>query len=322
MKPKLLMLAKAVLAAALLAFLVRQVDAGQMRAALRAADVGWMASAALLVPFNVALEAAAWRALVAPVLPALRYRTALGAVLCGFALGFATPLRAGELAGRAFFVRHRDKWMLGASVLAQRLLDMLVALSVGLAALVWFLTATPTASPAWWGVGAAGFGTLITLALLFAHPAAVARRVAGRPRLARALRFLPALQGARLRRPLLLCAARYAVYLTQLALLVRAFAPEAGALPLLAGGALTFYAKFLVPSLTLLDLGIREGAAVFFFSRLGVEAAAALNASLVLFGLNLLVPALAGAPFVLGLRPRRRPRARRPAPEALPEATP
>ena len=42
---------------------------------------------------------------------------------------------------------------------------------------------------------------------------------------------------------------------------------------------LTFYAKFLIPPVTFLDIGIREGASVFFAELLGVPDAAALSAS-------------------------------------------
>jgi hypothetical protein len=66
------------------------------------------------------------------------------------------------------------------------------------------------------------------------------------------------------------------------------------------GVALVFFAKSAVPSVTLGDLGVRESAAVFFLGFYGVAEAAAFNASLGLFAVNILLPALAG----LALLPR------------------
>ena len=57
-----------------------------------------------------------------------------------------------------------------------------------------------------------------------------------------------------------------------------------------------------VPTVTLLDLGIREGAAVYFLGQLGYAEAAAFNAAFLLFCINLLVPAVVGLPFVFRLK--------------------
>ncbi|MEX1054624.1 MAG: hypothetical protein WED81_01245, partial [Rhodothermales bacterium] len=70
----------------------------------------------------------------------------------------------------------------------------------------------------------------------------------------------------------------------------------------LLGIALVFFVKLLLPPVTLMDVGIREGAAVFFLGSLGFPEAAALNASLLLFTINLLIPAAAGLPLVMRLR--------------------
>ena len=69
-----------------------------------------------------------------------------------------------------------------------------------------------------------------------------------------------------------------------------------------AGVALVFFAKSAIPQVTLGDLGVREGAAVFFLGAYGVAPAAALDASLALCSLlNLVLPSLAGTPLLLRL---------------------
>jgi uncharacterized membrane protein YbhN (UPF0104 family) len=61
------------------------------------------------------------------------------------------------------------------------------------------------------------------------------------------------------------------------------------------------FAKTILSPLTLSDFGVREGASVFFLSRIGESAATAINASLVLFAINILLPALVGL-FLLFLK--------------------
>lgn len=94
------------------------------------------------------------------------------------------------------------------------------------------------------------------------------------------------------------CTVRYLVFATQLALLVAAFAPDTSAPNLAVGAGVTYYLKVLIPSLTFLDVGVREGAAILAFGWMGVPEAAALNAALVIFFVNLALPAAVGAFFL------------------------
>jgi hypothetical protein len=101
---------------------------------------------------------------------------------------------------------------------------------------------------------------------------------------------------------LALSAVRYAVFAGQFVLLVRSFAPGAPWGLLAAGVALALFVKSALPPALLGDLGVREGAAMFFLGGLGVSTAAAFNASLGVFAVNLVLPALAGLPLLLRLR--------------------
>jgi uncharacterized membrane protein YbhN (UPF0104 family) len=99
-----------------------------------------------------------------------------------------------------------------------------------------------------------------------------------------------------------LSAVRYVVFSAQFVLLVHAFAPAAPWGPVAAGVAVVFLVKSALPQLTLGDLGVREGAAVFVLAGAGVAPAEALNASLAVFVVNLVLPALAGVPLLSRLR--------------------
>ena len=64
-------------------------------------------------------------------------------------------------------------------------------------------------------------------------------------------------------------------------------------LPTLSGIAATMFSKIIIP-ISFGDLGIREGAAIFFLGRVNVLKIHAFNASLLLFVINILIPSVVG----------------------------
>ena len=298
-------LLKALLAIAVVGYIVAWVEVEAVLTAFATADWRWIALAAVLLPVNLLLEVGVWHQLVRQIAPGTSARTSGEAALCGHALGLFTPAQVGELAGRAFYIPTGDRWTLGAAAFIERLTMVAVGGVVGVPALLWFLQTHPPAAPAPLYV-ALLYASGVTLALLFglAFPRRAwhGLRRLGWQRLSHASRFLRALRGSVHAWLIGYSVARYAVFALQFLLAFWAFVPEAAPTTALAGIALVFMAKFLLPSLTLGDLGIREGAAVYFFGWMGFAHAAVLNASLVIFGLTVLVPALLGLPYVLALK--------------------
>jgi len=300
------LLGQALLTLAVGAALLWTVDAAALADTLRRAQPGWLGLALLLLPLNLALDGWVWARLLDVTDESHSPQALCRALLCGFALGFWTPARLGEYAGRAYSFARANRGAVTLSVLAQRVLDLLVGVGVGLGTVLWGLyTGLLPSSPAWQtaaGLGA-GTGTLLTVAVLF--PARLYRTAAAlgprfrgllpNPTFFARLRLRhggPAFAGT---------VVRYVVFTGQFVCLTLALAPSLSVELVSAAVSLTFYAKYLLPSLTLLDLGLREGAAVFFFSVLGLPSAVALSAALLLFTLNVLLPAVVGLPTVARL---------------------
>ena len=86
----------------------------------------------------------------------------------------------------------------------------------------------------------------------------------------------------------------YFCFLLQYALLVSAFSHNTELLNYLLAGNLIMFIKTVIPPISLGELGIREGASVFFLTRFGELSAVAFNASIFLFVINILFPALVG----------------------------
>jgi len=301
---------KALLALGALAYLVAVVEWSAIVETLQQAEWMGVAAAALLVPLNVALDAWVWGVILSPVAGSLSLRHLLAAVMSGFALGFFTPARAGEYVGRTFHLdlsrSEVDGWTVSATIFAQRMVDMAVAVDVGALALAATMSLgfLPASGP-WIGALALGVGVGLGLTLLMLRPGwidAVLRRffptASG---LHRRTRFLARLRAEELARIFAGTTARYGIFALQFVLLGWAFAPGASLGLLVLAVGCTYFAAFLIPPVTLMDLGIREGAAVFFFGLLGLGEATGLNASFLIFLLNLILPAAAGLPFLRGL---------------------
>lgn len=240
----------------------------------------------------------------------LPLRLVLSSVLAGYTAAFFTPARIGEFGGRALTLGPGtsdafDGWDVSITVGAQRLIDTLVAVSFGWIAMAW-VWARGSLSPTWADAAliglAIGGAVVAVLAATVAWPGwigsvlrALAPSAAGMHERAALLRRIGRRTGLRVMAG---CASRYLVFATQLAVGVWAFAPGASALHLAVGAGVTYYLKFLIPSLTFLDVGVREGAAILAFGWMGVPEAAALNGALVIFVVNLALTATLGAFFL------------------------
>lgn len=278
-------------------------------AAIRHADWRWALAALALVPVNIGLETYRWWRLVRRLAPGVRYADALHAVVGSYPLGLLTPGRLGDYLGRALYLRDIPAGASAALTFGERMATLAACLAAGLIALGPFLQSQVAASPLWPAVLSLGVLATGALVALIVFPSlaqsVIATLVPIRPVRAAVASFgqIPQDEGAIL---LGLSAVRYVVFSGQFVMLAHALAPQPSWAALWAGVALLYFAKSAIPQVTLGDLGIREGAAVFFLGAYGVSPAAALDASLAMFAINLVLPSLAGVPLLLHLRLRQR----------------
>lgn len=262
----------------------------------------------LLLPVNLGLEVAKWRLLgrawgLTAMAPAAR------AVMAGQVFALVTPARLGDYAGRLWRVRPRGR-LLGAAALALSRFGQLAAALLLLAALLIVVPHPLDARLSGAGAAASGaLGLALLIGTLAPTPALrLLRRWAWLARTVRRARLVLPDHSPWSARRLALVAAlsvlRHAVIVAQLMLLTWAFAPEASMsiLPLVGlAAALTFVLKSAVPSVALAELGIREAVAVAVAGAFGLSVAAAFQATLALFLINLLVPGVLALPLALQL---------------------
>ncbi|PAP77546.1 lysylphosphatidylglycerol synthase transmembrane domain-containing protein [Rubrivirga marina] len=318
--PRWLFALKGVLAVVAVVALVHLADPAEVATAVSHADPRWALLALALVPVNIGLEAYRWGRLVRRIAPQVRYRDAVRAVVGSYPLGLLTPGRVGDYVGRAVYLREIPAGTSAALTFGERMATLAACLVAGLAALGPYLQTVADPSPLWpavLAIGLMGTGGLLALILFPALAQTVVTTLLPFAPVRRAVGAFGQIPGDEAVLLLALSGIRYVVFSAQFVCLVHAVAPAAPVGGLMMGVALVFFAKSAIPQVTLGDLGVREGAAVFFLGAYGVAPAAALDASLALFGLNLLLPALVGVPFLLQLQLRRKA-ARRPSPVEVP----
>jgi uncharacterized membrane protein YbhN (UPF0104 family) len=295
-------------AAALLAALVAFVDPESIYSTARSAEILWIAAAIALLPANLYLESAKWRILYRQTSDGGGVAEAVRSVLAGYALGFVTPARLGDYAGRVLSLDETRKGSLLVLAAVDKLYSVWVYSAAGTIALALYL-ARPESSlgPAWLlTLGLGGVVTIVTAGVLVQPRSmyTIARSLFRNRWNRHWRRHFVAAASLRATTGLLVLTVsivRFAVFSTQFVLLLLAFQPGISVAALYLGVILVFFVKTIVPSISLLDLGIRESAAVFFLGFLGVGASTALNAALLLFAVNVAAPALAGVFFVPGI---------------------
>lgn len=310
---------KLLLAVVLVVLLAESVKSRELLSLLSRAQPFMLAAALLLLPLNIAFQYHKWRVLVHSRFPDADAAELRASLLLGFTFGIITPARIGEFGGRAAGMRGSGRngaQLLAADRLAlvgltavDKFATMLVTLIAGGAGLLLFCWRHPFMNPA-----------LLTILMLIAAGATVlwlyrsgsapavltdaVKSTASRGFLRRRydeLRgTLRGIDAARRRRLMLHSVLFYLTFLLQFYFLLLAFGPV-DLLSALAGISTVMLIKTVIPPITIGELGIREGASVYVLGHAGIYAAAAFNASLLLFAINILLPSLAGLVVLLRL---------------------
>lgn len=299
-------LLKIILGIGFLAYLVYKIDPTALWDAAKSADISFLLAALALVPLNIVIETSVWKSVLDQLDVRHPFDFLFGSVMAGFTLGAVTPARVGEFAGRAYYLKADERWR-GAFALALSRQPELSVLGIagcfGLAYLMSTIPSMPAPMSAVLGFGivATAFVSAISVMPRLIEPLTL--------KFGKYFSFFPAgslashLTSLSLKKTYIYSIIRYIVYSVQFVLLILAFGISVPMLTIAAATAAIFLIRFLVPPITFMDLGIREGATVYFFGLLGASSSAAFNAAFVLFVINIALPAIAGIWYVRHLIP-------------------
>ena len=289
-------------------FLFREVNRGQaiINAFRRANWVNVSIGICLLLP-NFFLQFYKWRYLLRNRFPDVRTRTAFQSLLFGATLGFVTPGNLGELARALFFKKYDRLVIIGLNIM-DKLFSMIIFISLGFVSLT-FIVLTKFSFPAYLVF------PILVLGLIFL---AIVWIVTLNPQWFRSFLYgvntmlpvrdkiksvISCLDNFHRRHSLWLLLVNFAWYILiilQYHVLILAFTTQPEWVSFVSVSAILF-TKVVLP-ISIADLGIREGASVFYYSLYGVPQVASFNAALLIFVINFLLPALVGSYFVFKLK--------------------
>ncbi len=259
----------------------------------------------LLMFVNWFLEAAKWRSLIKRI-QRISFYKAVESVFCGLTLAIFTPNRIGEYGGRIFFLAPRRR-ILGAIAMGVGAVGQMVITNIfGACAILWFVWKFYQLNP--WLELSLGFITAIfcLFFLLFYFNIRVIYTWLVQIKFLKKLhKFFFVLM--RFRRKYLLeifiyCFARFAVFTSQYCLIINLLLPEMLIFPMVMMIFILFFIQSALPSLDLLDIGVRSLTATYFFGFITTESVAIMAATACIWLINLIIPAILGSVFVFKLK--------------------
>jgi len=257
------------------------------------------------MPFNLAFETLKWLQFVR-VFMKMRFRQAFWAVLAGMSLGVVTPNRVGEFGGRLWMVAPGVRGQGAVSMLLGSYCQWIVLLFGGLVGFSWFAFnhLQWQLYLIWIGM-IAGSMTCLLLLLLFWQIGRILPlfcKCGFKKRGYRWLRYVVMLRSvAPMTRLYALqwAALRYLTYSLQYWLLLQFFGVKVNMAEGFAGIASIFLIQTGVPLSAGLALLARGEIALFVWGHFGANELSVLAATFSLFVINLILPALSGAVFLI-----------------------
>ena len=306
-KTVLLVITKIIIALGLLIYLVYAVDFQEILLAIKQANVYLIATTFLLSFVNIYLQFYKWKITANVVLQENQNSKIWLSLFYGFSAGVFTPARIGEYFGRAIVFKNQSVLRVTLATLLDKLFLLLIV---------------------------AFFGSISSILFIHYHYHVTSYLIVGLFILVFVLfylffwmifndkfwdnvLFIRLKQSTKLQwlfdkikvfrnldkkyatKMFAISFSFYVCFLLQYALLVAAFSNHNNYFEYLWAGNLIMFAKTIIPPISLGELGIREGASVFFITLFGESASVGFNASIFLFFINVLIPSLIGLTLLL-----------------------
>ena len=289
-----LILLKLLIAAGLLLFILSYVNIEKTFTLLTGADRYYLTIAILLGFANIYLQYLKWMLVCNLVLSERNRAKIVSSLFYGFTAGSVTPARVGEYFGRAIPFKGKPLVHVTAAVLIDKLFSFFMVTIFGSAAFLLFINSDL--------LYIISLLVIVSSLAYFVYDGKAVikfiKRLTIKWKWSRAaLGSLSLLNNMNNRSRIRLTSLSllfYWCFILQFALLVTAFSHHYDFVNYIWTGNLVMFAKTIVPSFSFGELGIREGASVYFLEQFGENAAAGLNASIFLFLINIVFPALIG----------------------------
>ena len=263
-----------------------------------------MSSVVLLMFLNWFIEALKWKYLVRGLEKISTWK-AVESVFCGLTWAVFTPNRIGEFGGRVFFLSPRKRIMGVIAMSVGAMAKLVVTNVLGSLALFCFILRFANLNP----FVNFGLGFLIllycSLFILFYFNIqwlyGLLKKVNFLKRWKRFLIIFSRYKYADMVRILIYSLSRYLIFTIQYFLIIHFLVPEIKTFDMVMILFVFYFIQSSLPSLDMLDIGVRASVATYFFAFVTTQEIAIMAAIAAIWMINLIIPAIFGSIFVLKL---------------------
>jgi uncharacterized membrane protein YbhN (UPF0104 family) len=292
------LIAKIVISAGLIIFLIYKLNFKDIYSAVKNADYNLIALSFLLMFVNIFLQYIKWKLSAEKVMGPLDKKQVFDSLLYGLSGGAFTPARLGEYWGRSLALKKYSFLQVTTATLLDKLFPMAIVVLSGISGTAWlyFITGKTTViSP---GIITGLSVIIVSLIIIASDKTSIIipwlRKV---PYIKKQEDILQSLSGINRRfsaKMMLVSVFFVFCYIFQLALLFAAFSHEFMIGKYIQAAVMVMFSKTLLGAVSISEFGVREGASIYFLGLLGGTPETAFNASVFIFLINVAVPSFAG----------------------------
>lgn len=298
---------KIVIASGLLIYIINKINFREFAGVIRNAKPSFLLFGFSLLAGNLYLQFKKWELTCGNFLNEKDKSKILRSLFAGFSAGTFTPARIGEYFGRALPFKEKPFFQITAATFVDKLYPLIIVTLIGSVCSALYIFYYYHAS-----FYLSLFVLIFLLSILF-----ITIYLAVKPGFLETLagkifpnneKISTYLEGTRLfRKPdrrysikmIFLSLMFYLCYISQFSLFIAAYSGNYDFLHYIWAANLVMFTKSLIPSISFAELGIREGAAVYFLGSMGLTGVVAFNAAITLFFINVLFPSITGLFFMM-----------------------
>ncbi len=302
LKRSYLIALKIIIALGLISFILYKIKLSEIYSAFINANLYLILIAFGLTSVNLTFQYKKWKLTSSSLLKESSSKKIWYSLFFGITAGSFTPARVGEYFGRALEFKDKPILQVTIATLIDKLFALIVVLFIGSISSILFIhTYYHVNSIITMSLFIVLFLLFYFFIMLLLHPRlwknSIIDYFSSKKRLSsffqqvEILRSLDKNYSARMIGWTVLF---YSCIIAQFALLTAAFTNHHNFFHFLWAGTMVMFAKSVLPPVSLAEIGVREGAAVFFLTKMGELAPSAFDASIFLFLINVLIPSLIG----------------------------
>lgn len=262
---------------------------------------GYLIFVLLLVIANWGIEALKWKYLVRKI-ESVSFFKSFKSVLCGVTIGIFTPNRIGEFAGRVFYLIKADKIKATLISFLGSFIQLFVTLILGILSCIIIMQKNDNIKNAVMELLSVKNILLVIAIALIIGIILMFYKEQIKSRYKKYWETIFMYSWKELAYIFILSFMRYMIFTFQYYLVLKMFAVDVGILNSFLLIALTFLVSSIIPTFALTEVVVRGGVAVYFFSMYTTDHAVIVLSSLIIWVINLALPAVVGSLFIWKLK--------------------